>query len=251
METMFSFSSRTISSYPKITLLLCLLLVGCFSIGFVWLKFENRSAKIFVPQKSQGMEDLNRAEKYFRLKLREEIIILVPKPGNKLLSAKCFNDALMVHKEVVNLRPYSKICATLSGKGESASSECMLINPVELFQFEEKNFVNISSRVGAASVCPSQLIMRNGRPSCQNMNRMFGNDIKNISKISDAQAIRIVYYLRDAETDRDHEEVAAWEQAFINMLSSLQKNMTCGKILFAAERSLDDAIDDSSSSDIR
>lgn len=247
---MFTVSSGKIASHPKVTLLLCLMIVGCFSIGFVWMNFEKRSSKIFVPQSSQGMKDLHKAENYFRLNLRQEIIILVSKSDGKLLTTECFKDALTIHKNIVNLNPYSMLCATQSGIKGSAN-KCMFINPVEIFKFQENNFVNISSQLNAASVCPSTLIMRNGRPSCQNMNRVFGNEKKNLSKISDAQAMRLVYYLREADTDEDYDKVIAWEQALLDMLASLQKNMSCAKIFYEAERSLDDAIDDSSSSDIR
>ncbi|XP_031552372.1 patched domain-containing protein 3-like [Actinia tenebrosa] len=251
VEKMFAASSGTIASHPKIILLLCLTIVGCFSIGFAWLNFEKRSSKIFVPQASQGMKDLKKAEQHFRLNLRQEIIILVPKSNEKLLSVECLKDALAIHQKIVNLNQYSKICATLSGIEGSSSDECMFINPLEIFKFQEKNLVNISSQLGVASLCPSPALMSNGRPSCQNMKRMFGNDKKNIGNISDVQAMRLVYYLREADSDEDYDKVIAWEQAFLDMLSSLKNNMTCAEILYEAERSLDDAIDDSSSSDIR
>jgi hypothetical protein len=251
MERMFVVSSGKIATYPKITILIGMVLVGCFAIGFAWFKVENRTVKLFVPQYSQGMKDLNKADKYYRLKVREEIIIIVPQAGQKLLSSQCFKDALKIHKAVVNLPSYSELCATLSGRKANSSASCMLINPLELFNFEDKNLINISSKLDQESVCPSPLIMRNGRPSCQNMNRMFGNQKKNMSNISDAQAMRIVYYLRDTDTDKDYDKVIRWDAAFIDTVSSSKKNMTCAKILYASERSLDDAIDDSSSSDIR
>ena len=252
---MFAVSSGKIATYPKITILLGLIAVGCFAVGFAWLKPENRTVKLFVPQQSQSMKDLDKAEQYFKFKMREENIILVPKPSKSLLSQQCLTEALEIHRVVTKLPHYSDLCATLTERKSNSTTQtdCISINPLELFNFEEKNMVDISSTLTKASFCPSSVIMSNGRPSCQNINQMFGSQTRSIatSAITNVAAMRMVYYLRDAETDKEYNEVVTWEKEFITRVSSLQGNMTCVKILYAAERSLDDAIADSSSSDIR
>ena len=51
-------------------------------MGFVWFKAKNRAVDLYIPQGSRSMEDLERAEKYFRLKAREEIVLLTASPGH-------------------------------------------------------------------------------------------------------------------------------------------------------------------------
>ena len=249
---MFAVSSEKIATYPKITILLGLMVVGCFAVGFAWLKPENRTVKLFIPQQSQSMKDLDKTEQYFKLKIREENILLVPKPNKNLLSRQCLTEALAIHKVVTKLPRYSDLCATLSGRKGNSTTDCISINPLELFNFEEKYMANISSTLTMASSCPSS-VMSNGRPSCQNINRMFGRQTRNIASnaIPNVTVMRMVYYLRDVNTDKEYNEVIAWEKEFITRVSSLQGNVTCAKILYAAERSLDDAIADSSGSDTR
>ena len=253
IEKVFAVLSRAIATYPKITILVGILSVACFSVGFAWFNPENRTVKLFIPQNSQSMKDLNRAEKHFQLKMREEVIILVPKSPNNLLSPKCFAEAFRLHQAIINIPYYSTFCATLNGMKANSTSACAFMNPLELFNFDEKKFVNISSVLVKASDCSQTTGMSNGRPFCQNINRMFGSQTRNSTRniILNAEAIRMVYYLRDAETDADYNKIISWENEFISILSSVQENMTCAYISYAAERSLDDAIASSSTSDIR
>ena len=244
--------AESISTHPFTTIAVAILIVGMCSVGFLWLNPENRTSKIFVPQNSKSMQDLNAANEYFQLKLRREQVILVPKHGEDILDVKCLKEALMVHHTVENLTGYADVCSVISElKGRSKES-CMAVNPLELFNFSEKNFANVTGKLKEASACPG-LVMGNGQPSCLNMPKMFGGTSKNKStnEISGAKALKITYYVAEPNSEEESNRVEAWEQSFIDKLSSLQHGLLNVTIFLSAERSLDDAVADSSSSDIR
>ena len=92
--------------------------------------------------------------------------------------------------------------------------------------------------------------MRNGRPFRLNFNRMFVSVKREGGGIASAKALQMVYSMRDPGDEDDNEKVLKWEQNFINKMASLEDELSCFKVHYSSERSLDDAIAESSGSDI-
>lgn len=63
---------------------------------------EKRTVKLFVPQDSQAMKELQKAEDHFRLHVRRETIIIIPKDNKQVLSTQCFNDIFQIHYAVTS-----------------------------------------------------------------------------------------------------------------------------------------------------
>ena len=216
----------------------------------MWLKPETRTEKLFIPQNSQALKDLERGSKYFSdLRNRNEAIILIPKHGKSILSSECFQDALVVHKAVINLELYSTYCATQSGVKASSAAECMSVNALELFNYNETNMINIT-RVLNEKINSTE-VMSNGRPAFYNFARMFGklNADINTAKVTGAGAMQLIYFMKDPIDDAENLKVLQWEKTFIDKMMTLQNKLMCSVARFAAERSLDDAIVASSGSD--
>ena len=222
-------------------------------MGFVWLKPENRTEKLFIPQDSQAMKDLDVAEKYFRLKIREEIILLVASSDSKnVLTGECLKQALDVHDAVVKLNSYSKVCSTLSGKTAKSPEDCMMINALELFKFETNNLNTSDSQIRAkinSEYANPSLVMRNGRNFRYNFNRIFG-DVTKDNDITGAKALQMIYVVRDPSEEEENQEVLEWEKTFIKKVASFVDKLSCFDVYYSSERSLDDAISESSGSDI-
>lgn len=197
------------------------------------------------------MRNLNKANKFFSLKLRREQIIMAPKYGDDILNVNCLKDALRVHRVVENLTGYADFCLVRSGKGRSKDL-CRAINPLELFNFNDENFVNVTGKLKEALACPG-FMMSNGRPSCLNMPKMFAGIRKNKStnEISSAKTLKITYYVKDPSSEEESKQVEAWEELFMKKLFSLQDDLASVTIFLSTERSMDDAVAASSSSDIR
>lgn len=224
-------------------------------MGFVWLKVENRTEKLFIPQNSQAIKDLNVAEKYFRVKFREEIILLVASSDSQnVLTRACLEQALEAHEVVMKLKSYSEYCVTLSGETAQSPEECMMINPLELFQFEKSKLnvtdSQIQAKLTGEYTNPSLFDMRNGRPFFYNFERMFGDVTKDGGNITGVKALQMVYLVRDPNDEEANKEVLEWEKTFVEKVASLVDNLSCFKVYYSSERSLDDAISESSGSDI-
>ena len=250
LEQFFGRFGEGIAKHPLFTIPVCLVFVSICSVGFVWLKVENRTEKLFIPQDSQAIKDLDVAEKYFRLKIREEIILLVASSNSKnVLTGECLEQALNAHDAVVKLNSYSEVCATLSGETAKSPEDCMMINPLEIFNFDKSN-LNISDSEIRAKIDSVSLVMRNGRHFSYNFNRMFGGVTKNGGDITGAKALQMVYLVRDPSEEEENQEVLEWEKTFITKVASLVGKLSCFEVYYSSERSLDDAISESSGSDI-
>ena len=129
----------------------------------------------------------------------------------------------------------------------------MMINPLEFVLFNEsklsgKDLKQVQQELNKA--CNSTVLMRNGRPFWYNFNRMFGDLSRERGSITGAKALQMVYLMRDPSDKDDNEKVLEWEKTFIDKVSSLADDLSCFEIHYSSERSLDDAIAESSGSDI-
>ena len=252
IERFFAWFGEGIAKHPLFIIPACLVFVSICSVGFVWLKVENRTEKLFIPQNSRAMEDLDAAEKYFRVKFREETVLLAASDTPNVLSRDCLEQALRVHQAVVELKSYSELCVTLSGDIATTPEECMMINPLELFQFDKENLkeTDLQLRARISSTNSTLFVMRNGRPFLYNFDRMFGDVTKQDGNITGAKALQMVYYIRDPSNEDANNKVLKWEKTFVDKLTSLVGKLSCFAVHYSSERSLDDAIAESSGSDV-
>ncbi|KAL9970374.1 hypothetical protein ACROYT_G022738 [Oculina patagonica] len=92
---------------------------------------------MFIPQSSKR----NTAEKYFRVKFREEIILLVATSDYpNVLSPDCLRQAFKAHNAVVELELYSDFCVTLSGNKAKSPDDCTMISSLVVLQFDEIHY---------------------------------------------------------------------------------------------------------------
>ena len=254
LERFFAWYGGGIAKHPLITVQLCLVFVGVCSVGFAWFQSENRTEKLFIPQTSKSIDDLNTAEKFFRVKIREEIIVLVASPGHpNVLAPECLKQAFEVHNTVMELESYSEFCVTLTGNKSSSPDECMMINALEFVQFNEsnldgKNLKQVQHEL--AKAYNNSALMRNGRPFSYNFNRMFGNANRRPGSITDAKALQMVYLIRDPSDEDENKRVLDLEKNFIEKVASLVDKLPCFEVHYSSGRSLDDAIGESSGSDV-
>ena len=237
LERFFGWFSEEIAKLPLVTISICLVFVSVCSVSFVWFQAENRTIKLIIPQRIQAMDDLNAAEKYYRVKFREEIILLVGASDHpNVLAPDCLRQAFKAHRAVMELESYSDFCVTLSGDKAQSQEDCMMSNPLEFPQFNEsnlnsKNLALVQEELTRAYNNTSKL-MRNGRPMWS------------------AKALQMVYLKRDPSDEDTNEKVLDWEKTFIDKVSSLENSLSCFEVHYSSERSLDDAIAERSGSEI-
>ena len=228
--------------------------VGVCCVGFAWFETETRTEKLFIPQSSKAIDDLNTAEKFFRVKVREEIVILVASPGHpNVLAPECLKQAFEVHNTVMELESYSDFCVTLTGNKSKSLDECVMINALEFVQFNESKLDGKTLKqvqLELAKAFNNTALMRNGRPFSFNFNRMFGSVNRRQESITDAKALQMVYSIRDPSDEDENQKVLDLEKKFNDKLALLVDKLSCFEVDYSSERSLDDAIAESSGSDI-
>ena len=254
LERFFAWYGEGIAKHPLITIQVCLVFVSVCSVGFVWFQSETRTVKLFIPQSSRSIEDLDTAEKYFRVKNRQEIVLLVASSDHpNVLAPECLKQAFEAHNAVIGLESYSDFCVTLSGNKSKSHDQCMMINALEFTQFNESNLdgkdlQQVQHQLEKAY--NSTALMRNGRPFWYNVNRMFGDAKREGGSITEAKALQMVYFIQDPRDDETNERIIDWEKTFIDKVASLVGKLSCFEVHYSSERSLDDAIAESSGSDV-
>ena len=254
MERFFAWYGGGIAKHPLITIQICIVFVSVCSVGFVWFRTENRTVNLFIPQSSRAIDDLDDAEKYFRLKIREEIVLLeASSDGLNVLAPDCLKQAFKAHEAVMEVKSYLDFCVTLSGNKSKSPDDCMMVNPLEFVQFNEskldgKDLDEVRRDLDKAF--NGTALMRNGRPFRLNFNRMFGSVKRDRGSITSANALQMVYSMRDPSDEDESEKVLEWEKNFIDSMESLEDDLSCFKVHYSSERSLDDAIAESSGSDV-
>ena len=256
LERFFGWLGEGIAKHPLATISFCLLFVSVCSVGFFFFKSESRTVKLFIPQSSQAINDLNTAEKYFRVKTRQEIILLVASSDHpNVFSPDCLRQAFKAHQAVTGLESYVDFCVTQNGGKAQSMEDCMMINPLQFLQFNESNLdsktlMRVQNEINRAYNDSSGILMRNGRPFWYNFNRMFGGALRKDGEITEAKALQMMYLMHDPSDEDMNEKVLEWEKTFINKVSSLVYNLSCFEVHYSSERSLDDAIAESSGSDV-
>ena len=186
------------------------------------------------------------------MRVRNEGVILVVRPGySNILVPKCMREALEVHSAVTELKSFSDLCVTVSGGRASSSQDCVTLTPFEIFEdnsFDSTLLEDIQAEISQA-LRNFSLLMKNGRPFQSNFNHLFGGVTQGQSgKITSATALQLQYLIRDPAEDDASKRVYEWEKSFIDKVASLKPK--CFHVYYEAARSTDDAIAESTVSDV-
>ncbi|KAJ7372816.1 Patched domain-containing protein 3 [Desmophyllum pertusum] len=255
LERFFGWYGEGIAKHPLITIQICIVFVSVCSVGFVWFQAESRVEKLFIPQSSQAIDDLITAEKYFRVKFRQEIILLVASSDHpNVLAPECLRQAFKAHNAVMELESYSDFCVTLSGNKSKSLKDCVTINPLEFVQFNESKLNGKDLKQGQQELSKAfndtTVLMRNGRPFWYNFNRMFGDSNRRHGSITDAKALQMVYLISDPSDEVASKKIINWEKTFIDKIASLVDTLSCFEVHYSSSRSLDDAISENIASEL-
>ena len=221
-------------------------------MGFIRFKAESRIEKLFIPQKSRSLDDLDKAEKFFPMKVRKEGMILVGRKKHRnVLEPDCLKEAFSMHSQILQLKSYSDYCLTLIGHKADSLDECVTTNPFDIFRhknFSNKTLVDIQLEVTMARWNTS-MMMANGQIFAHNFKQIFGGvKIGRSSLIAEARALQLYYYFRDPTNDDASTKMLKWEQTYLDKASSFASS--CFEVYYESERSTDDAIAENGTADI-
>ena len=247
LEKLFEKSATLISRRPFHVIFVCLIVTISLTCGFVKLEVEQNVKYLFLPEDSEASQDIRKARSFgFELEFRQEEVIVLPKHNKSILSQECLAEMIDLHMIITHIKHYDKYCFK-----PNPNSSCASINLLEIFGYQKKNLTNILRRIDTILQNDS-FLMSNGRRLQDNFNQIFAKAASNGSTLVSRRALRIVYFFKEyPREDENREGILEWEKNFLNEVSSFSENTTCANIVYAAERSLDDSVAESTGSDIK
>ena len=218
--------------------------------GFIRLRIEQPNVESFTTSDSQSRQDLHVAARFFpTLEARQEQIIMTPKDRKNILSEECLRDALMVHKAIMNISSYTKLCFRQqfpSIPQKNASHRCMVSSPLELAGTYFQHLNNLSTILMRELTNPTILLS-----SGQTFKSFHGQMLANfqIERNRDpltahADALRAIYFMKKSSSKEDDEEISSFESSFDSLLSSMGPRLKCAKLSYKTERASMDVLQD-------
>lgn len=238
--------TRFVTKHHKLVIGLCLLFVAIMAVGAFRFKALQRNEELFIPQTSQAFKDLDRAEVNFDLKFRFEEFIVMPNNGqaNIFDDNLVFRKALELHQKISGIPDFKKVCAK-----DKVTGDCLYVSSLQVFNYSKETIDNstgteIKRRMNEWLVNPRELFP-NGRPASLNYVNILGKYKGNQSHVFFANAVRMTYFLRYADTDdAEYDDINGWEGDFIDLCEKqVDPFKDAGvKLFYFAARTRDDAI---------
>ena len=218
--------------------------------GFIRLRIEQPNVESFTTSDSQSRQDLHVAARFFpTLEARQEQVIMTPKHKKNFLSEECLRDALMVHKAIINISGYTKLCFRQQFPSilqKNAGHRCMVSSPLELAGTYFQHLNNLSTILMRELTNPTILLS-----SGQTFKSFHGQMLANfqIERNRDpltahADALRAIYFMKKSSSKEDDEEISSFESSFDSLLSSMGPRLKCAKLSYKTERASMDALQD-------
>ena len=197
-------------------------IVSC--LGFIRLRVELPSVERFTATDSQSRKDLHHAAQFFPLlEARQEQIIMISKHGQNILIEDCLKDAVLVHHTIVNISGYSEMCSRQLLPDKPAERDCVISSPLELAGTQFENLGNLPS-ILVGELANSTVILSSGQTFNSSFKQLLSNfkvQRKTGPPTARADALRLIYFLKETSSKEEDEALANFEKSFESLLSSL------------------------------
>ncbi|KAJ7385702.1 hypothetical protein OS493_013731 [Desmophyllum pertusum] len=233
---------------PLIVLLVWLIIVIASCLGFIRLRVEKPSNERFSATDSQSRQDMRRAAQFFPLlEARQEQFIMIPKHGQNILSEECLKEAILVHQAIVNISGYGEICSKQppsNTRKKLVKRECVVSSPLELAGTHFEHFSNFSYILGH-ELKNSTIVLSTGQTFNSSVKKMLSNfqvKSKTDSLTVQANALRVIYFIRETTSEEDDQAILNFEKSFASVLSSMVHRLKCASLSFNTEKTTNDAL---------
>ena len=177
---------------------------------------------------------------------------------NVINNPEAFKKALQIHDQIKLLKDYENVCLKFKNPTTN-SEECLVVSTLQVFNFNETQIHNVSTKLDQWLNNPRQLFY-NGRPASLNYPNLLGSykdgpnpSIPSQKTVVSANAIRVTYYTKYVNTwDSEYDTVIDWEERLIDKSKSLKDGYAEEgfTLNFFAARTTDDAILESTVGDL-
>jgi predicted RND superfamily exporter protein len=224
------------------TIAISLFVLFVSASGISFIQTENRTDKLYTPQNSEGVKNLEKAADYgFFRPFRLAEVIISQKDGNVITEA-CFREALNLHNSVTAIPGYQEVCLpNIQTDPQATLSSCQREEPLWIFKYAS-NFTNLLPTLNSYYQTNIDLFQR-----------VFGKVLKNNSngEIISAQALRMIYHIKGVRPDDEiPQKILDWEKEFVEKLENFD-SLECGSLVFNSEHSVSESILASVQSDVK
>ena len=218
-----------------------IVLVAC-CLGFIRVSVEEPSSEYFTAINSKSREDLRHAAQFFPLlEARKEQIIMIPKRGQNILSEDCLNDAVLVHQTVVNISGYENLCFRQL-PSSSTKDDCVISSPLQLAGARFEHLSNLSSILDRELTNPIT-VLTTGQTFRYSFKEMLsGFQVKKDPLTVQANALRVIYFIRKATNEDEDQKVLSFEAYFESSISSMTNRLKCASLSFRTGKTTTDAL---------
>ena len=223
--------------------MLCFVFAGIMGIGGVRFKALMRNEELFIPQKSQAFEDLEKGEQYFPLKHRFEEFIIKRSDGSDIfISNDILLEALALHQKVIVLPNFNQTCSKIKN-----TSQCFFVSVLGVFNYNKTLIKTLSTTTVLTNYISSfyndsTQLLSNGRHGGLNFPNILGQfQVQPLT----SSALRMTYYMQYADTkDDEYDSILDWEKKFLDLCEQQvdtfkKKNL---ELFYFTARTRDDAI---------
>ncbi|XP_046848827.1 LOW QUALITY PROTEIN: patched domain-containing protein 3-like [Xenia sp. Carnegie-2017] len=238
----FSFLGEKVGKYPSKTILLAVFFMAISASGFAFFRVENRTEILYAPKDSESVKNLRKANNYgFYDPARRAEIIILGKNESNVLTEECFIEAFQLHEAIVSIPRYKSVCLpNIKSDPLAATSYCKREEPFWMFNYSQ-NFVNLLPTLNNYTNTSGRLFSRILGKAKYSRN----------GSILSAKGLRFVYNIRGVEIGDDVDQSSEdWEKEFLKKMESYPP-LDCGSLVYNAERSIDEAIAESTGNDVK
>ena len=130
-----------VASRPITVIIGTMLVAFLLMSGFYRFHADDQIDKLYIPQNSQSMKDLDRGHKHFAVKFKAEEYILKYADNRNVLTRDIFLTALYIHRNITSITGLKDICFKI--KLPNLHEQCLTSSPLEIFFFNESLITNI------------------------------------------------------------------------------------------------------------
>lgn len=245
-EKVFYILGYLVASRPHLVLALVITPSLLIMVGFIRFYDLSRIDQLYIPQNSQAMQDLNRGNQYFTLKIRVEEFTLKWRSNDSAINDTLFQFAYDVHRSILGIHNLENVCF------KDHRNNCVINSPLEMFNYNP-NLKDVSKTINHIYT-NSSILASNGRAANMNYPDFFGYlQINRSNGNVEAKSIRTKYFLKFPDDKDLYNAEMAWEGRFLKVMKTLKSAFHDKGVdlFYSAGRSINDSILESSESDIK
>ena len=215
--------------------------------GFVRFKQQSDGMRLYVPQESEAVRELDEVKPFFNLYMFEMDFIIFSNKTN-IIRKDVFDFVDSIQSDIGKIQTESGL--TLETRCfKSSSNSCIIVSPLDLIP--DKNYTNIEADLLKAY--KNNTLMGNGRPASINFPGLFGNlKMDQVNGNMSATSVRIVYPVHTAKNSEEYDQSKEFDTEYRQVMEKWSEVMKEHRleVVFLGLTTTDVSVSENSGGDI-